>query len=405
MLKNNTYEQKYKHERSVSFVRNKKGSGNDWFVLQSLFNHNVPSELINILDNLIKENKMDTAKITDVETMKKVKKLYKQFISRFSRIPKVFPIIISATEALNTDLVVSNFNVKSMKYALTIKELDPQYQVFISLAFGNQIYDVEAKLRKHGKDLYNFVGGLPAIPFQDEALKQWIVRHAGATDNLAIHSVARLWNHPNFPRGKSLAEMKAYILNHRAVTEWELAKRKYPEIFIQPFKCRIQDTPYKNENEQVRILDANDERQIMLGVLTACCQRLDGTGEACMIEGLINPDSGFLVFERGPKVLAQSWIWLTEDLTCLVMDNIELADCRKPEDILYLLFHWANQSSYQNIQMGTGFNRVKIGLPVQAKEMKWYRQMWKFKYTDAHQRVWIKKNGEMCISLEECNAE
>ncbi len=382
-------------------MRNKKGSATDWFVLQSLFNHNVPSELINILDNLVKENKMDTAKLADFDTMKKVKKLYKQFISRFSRIPKVFPVIISATEALNIDLVVSNFNVKSMKYALTIEELDVQYQVFISLAFGNQIYDVVAKLRKHGKDIYNFVGGLPALPFQDPALKQWIIRHAGMTDNLTIHSVARLWDLPKFPRNKSLADMKAYIVDHRAITEWEMAKKKYPELFRQPFECKIQDTPYKNETEQVRILDANDERQIMLGVLTACCQRLDGTGEPCMIEGLINPDSGFLVFERGSKVLAQSWVWLTENQTCLVLDNIELADCRKPEDILFLLFHWANQSPYQNIQMGTGFNRVEIGFPVEKKEMQWYRQMWTFKYTDAHKRVWIKKNGQMCITLEE----
>lgn len=378
-------------------MRNKKEHLNEWFVLQSLFNHNVPSELINLLDNLVKENKMDSAKLSDFKIMGNVKKLYTQFINRFNRIPKVFPVIISATEALNVDLVISNFNVKSMKYALTIEELDIQYQVFISLAFGNQVYDVAAKLRKYDKDLYNFVGGLPSIPFQDETLKQWIVRHAGTTDNLTIHSVARLWEQPDFPRDKSMAEMKAYITKHRAVTEWEFAKQKYPQIFDQPFECRIQNTPYKRKDEQVRVLDPNDKMQIMLGVLTVCCQRLDGTGEACMIEGLINPDSGFLVFERGSKVLAQSWIWLTEDHTCLVMDNIELADCRKPEDILSLLFEWANQSPYQNIQMGTGFNRVEIGLPVQAEEMKWYRQMWKFKYTDAHQRVWIKKNGKMCI--------
>lgn len=382
-------------------MRNKKASVNDWYALQSVFNHNVPFELLNILDKLVKENKMDVAKISDLETMYKVKALYTQFISRFKRIPNVFPIIISATEALNVDLVVSNFNVKSMKYALTIDELDIQYQVFIGLAFGNQIYDVVAKLRKHGKDIYNFVGGLPAIPFQDETLMRWIVSHAGKTANLTIHAVARLWNHPNFPKEESLAEMKAFIINHRAAIEWELAKQKYPDIFDQPFECRIQDTPYKNKDEQVRILDANDELQIMLGVLTVCCQRLDGTGEACMIEGLINPDSGFLVFTRGSKVLAQSWVWLTEDRTCLVLDNIELADCREPEDILNLLFQWVSQSSYQNIQMGTGFNRVKIGLPVQAEEMQWYRQMWKFKYTDAHLRVWIKKNGEMCISKGE----
>lgn len=369
-------------------MSNENGLENDW---------SLPSELSSILDKLVKENKMDVAKLKDTKTLLNIKDMYDQFMERFKRIPDVFPVLISATEALNVDLVVANFNVKSMKYALTIEELDIQYQVFISLAFGNQIFDVVSKLRKHGKDVYNFVGGLPSIPFQDESLKQWIVRHAGKTANLTIHAVARLWNHPIFPRTASLNEMKAFTLNQRAPIEWELAKKKYPDIFNQPFQCRIQDIPYQHKDEQVRILAANDKLQIMLGVLTVCCQRLDGTGEPCLMEGLINPESGFLVFERGSKVLAQSWIWLTEDHTCLVLDNIELADCRKPEDIIELLYNWVEQSSYQNIQMGTGFNRVKIGLPVDAEDLSWYRQMWKFKYTDAYQRVWIKKNGEMCI--------
>lgn len=370
----------------------------DWSVLQSVFNRNVPSELLHLIDKLVRENKMDLAKITDFEIMSKVKVLYSQFMDRFNRIPNVFPVMASATEGLNVDLVVSNFNIKSMKYALTIEELDIQYQVFISLAFGNQIYDLIKKLRKHNKDIYNFVGGLPSVPFHDEELKKWIINHAGTTTNLTIHAVSRLWNQPGFPKGQTLEEMKAFSMNHRASMEWEMVKQKYPEIFDRPFSCNIHDTPYKTKNEHVQILDANDELQIMLGFLTVCCQRLDGTGEACMMEGLVNPDSGFLVFRRGSKVLAQSWIWLTEDRTCLVLDNIELADCRKPEDILDLLFHWSHQSHYKNIQMGTGFNRVNIGLPVQVEDIHWYRQMWKFKYTDAHQRVWIKKNGEMCIS-------
>ncbi|WP_163102576.1 hypothetical protein [Peribacillus alkalitolerans] len=382
-------------------MRNRETLVTDWSILKNLFNQSVPFELLNILDKLVRDNKMDVSKITDFETMNKVKILYTQFMNRFYRIPNVFPIIVSATEALNVECVVSNFNVKSMKYALTIDELDIQYQVFLSLAFGNQIYDVVNKLRKHKKDIYNFVGGLPSIPFQDDALKQWIISHVGTTSNITIHSVARLWNQPNFPKGETLLEMKAFAINQRATIEWELAKQKYPVIFDQPFECSIRDTPYKINNEQVQILDANDKLQIMLGVLTVCCQRLDGTGEACMMEGLINPESGFLVFRRGSKVLAQSWIWLTEDQTCLVLDNIELADGRKTEDIFDLLFRWSKQSTYKNIQMGTGFNRVKIGLPVQQEEMQWYKQMWKFKYTDAYQRVWIKKNGEMSISSEE----
>lgn len=382
-------------------MSNENGRVNDWSVLQSVFINNVPSELICILDKLIKENKMDVAKIYDYETMLNVKHMYDQFMERFKRIPDVFPVLISATEALNVNLVVPNFNVKSMKYALTIDELDIQYQVFISLAFGNQIFDVVSKLRKHGKDVYNFVGGLPSLPFQDESLKQWIVRHAGKTDNLIIHAVARLWNHPSFPRSATLIEMKAFILNQRAPIEWELARRKYPDIFDQPFQCRIHDTPYKYKDEQVRILDANDKLQIMLGVLTVCCQRLDGTGEPCLMEGLINPQSGFLVFERGSKLLAQSWIWLTEDNKTLVLDNIELADCRRPEDIIELLFNWAKLSSHENIQMGIGFNRVNIGVPVDTVDLSWYRQLWKFKYSDAYERVWIKKNGELCILIDQ----
>jgi hypothetical protein len=111
------------------------------------------------------------------------------------------------------------------------------------------------------------------------------------------------------------------------------------------------------------------------------------------MEGLINPDSGFLVFERGEKVIAQSWIWLSEDKSTLILDNIELSDGRVPEDILYLIEKWIAQSPYQNIQMGTGYNRVSIGEGVDSENICWYKQYWPLRYTDAFNRVWLKRNG------------
>lgn len=173
--------------------------------------------------------------------------------------------------------------------------------------------------------------------------------------------------------------------------------KKYPEFFNQTFTTNLDLIKVEIANQKAYILDPNDRKQVLLGQLTVCCQRLGGSAEASMMEGLLNPDSGFLVFEKGDKVLAQSWVWLSKDTEVLVLDNIEFADNRQPIHIIHLLKEWLKHVPYKNVQMGLGFNQMSIGEPVATKKIYWYNQVWKQRYTDANQRVWLKKNNKIII--------
>lgn len=369
-----------------------------WDILSILFDGNIPEELIVIIEKLESNKEFDRGKLKDVETSVDIYLLYTSFKEKYNFIPKIFPTLISTTEGLNAELVAEHFNVKSIRYALSIEEIHEEYQLNLALAIGSQIKDVVRKIHKYEKSLHGFVGGLPPVPFKDEKLKEWVVSHAGKTKNETIHQVAKYWEDPNFPRDKTLKMMKDYIEKVQIDKEWNMCKDKYSQYFEKPFECNIKQVTYVNELESAYILDPNDKLQTLLGTLTVCCQRLNSTGEASMMEGLINPNSGFLVFQREYKILGQAWVWLSADKSVLVLDNIELADNRKPTDIIHILYNWVEQQPYDNIQMGIGFNSIDIGEPV-VEELKWYKQYWKLVYTDALNRVWLKKDGQMKITL------
>ncbi|MCC5611222.1 hypothetical protein LC612_31815 [Nostoc sp. CHAB 5834] len=58
-------------------------------------------------------------------------------------------------------------------------------------------------------------------------------------------------------------------------------------------------------------LTAADFRGPLLGMLTGCCQHLEGAGAESAKQGVISPFSGFYVVLQNGKVMAQSWAWRT----------------------------------------------------------------------------------------------
>lgn len=74
-----------------------------------------------------------------------------------------------------------------------------------------------------------------------------------------------------------------------------------------------------------QFLDRNDPTGLLLGSLTDCCQQIGGAGENCALNGALGFSSGFFVV-RNPKgvVIAQSWVWATDNGFCF--DNIECRD-------------------------------------------------------------------------------
>lgn len=171
----------------------------------------------------------------------------------------------------------------------------------------------------------------------------------------------------------------------------------------------LKDAPVILGREKAGIMAWDDLRQVFLGKYTHCCQRFGDAGESSMLFGLVSKHSGFFTIKRGDKVLAQAWVWEAKADT-LVLDNIELADCREVDQFVDILYMWVKNSPYKNIQLGLGYSDMKVGKPMTRSEIRYYslfrsRAFTKkvknfFKgeeiYTDAQgRRNWLKKEGEM----------
>lgn len=69
-------------------------------------------------------------------------------------------------------------------------------------------------------------------------------------------------------------------------------------------------------------LSHDDPRGAMLGLMTDCCQHLDGAGSSCAEHGVTRSTSAFYVVERKGEIVAQSWAWRGKKGE-LVFDSIE----------------------------------------------------------------------------------
>lgn len=171
----------------------------------------------------------------------------------------------------------------------------------------------------------------------------------------------------------------------------------------------LKDMPVMLGREKASIMAWDDIHQLFLGNYTHCCQRFGEAGESSMLFGLVSKHSGFFTIKRGDKVLAQAWVWEAKADT-LVLDNIELADCREVEQFIDILYMWVKKSPYKNIQLGLGYSDMKVGKPMTRSEIRYYslfrsraftKKVKSFFegeeiYTDAQERRnWLKKDNEM----------
>ena len=195
----------------------------------------------------------------------------------------------------------------------------------------------------------------------------------------------------------------------------ELVKCEYNLEYLFT-KHNLKDKPIRlNNNETISIMKWNDPKQIMLGVYTSCCQRFDEAGESSMLYGLLSEYSGFLKIEKNKKIVGQAWVWEADPDT-LVLDNIELANCRDINQFRELLYIWVKKSPYKNIQLGLGYSDMDLGTPMSAEEIEQYDLLksrsytekvkdffWNEDiYTDADRdRNWLKKDNWMMFDYEE----
>ncbi len=72
------------------------------------------------------------------------------------------------------------------------------------------------------------------------------------------------------------------------------------------------------------LLDKNNAMGPLVGYETNCCQRIEDRGEPCLRYGMIEKNSGFLVFRNHGELIGQAWVWYDKPTGKICLDNIEV---------------------------------------------------------------------------------
>lgn len=103
--------------------------------------------------------------------------------------------------------------------------------------------------------------------------------------------------------------------------------------------------------------DHNDEQVLTLGEITNCCQTIGGGAETSVLEGVMNPYSGFISYKKDGKIIAQSWIWLSVDKKTLVIDSIETRYLIYLKPLTEMLIDWSKEIPY-NVAIGVSHTKI-----------------------------------------------
>ncbi|PAC27762.1 hypothetical protein [Flectobacillus sp. BAB-3569] len=104
-----------------------------------------------------------------------------------------------------------------------------------------------------------------------------------------------------------------------------------------------------------RKLAYDDPKGALLGLITNCCQHLEGAASACAKHGVQEESSAFYVVEKDGKIIAQSWAWRSQKGD-LVFDSIE-AVSNVYQDSIASMYQLASEKIIGKL----GINRVLVG--------------------------------------------
>lgn len=147
--------------------------------------------------------------------------------------------------------------------------------------------------------------------------------------------------------------------------------RNKAEMLFKKIGCTVEDLLPKRMNLTDMVGDVytvhfhkhDDMDVVNLGEITNCCQRFGGAAESCIIEGLLNPYSGFISVRQNNtgKIIAQSWVWLTDDKKTLVLDSIETKFMSVIDKITKVICEWGEEQPY-NIHIGAAYTKIHTGV-------------------------------------------
>ncbi len=170
---------------------------------------------------------------------------------------------------------------------------------------------------------------------------------------------------------KAMNDIKEYQNSHYSVFGKPLDFDKN-EVAIRGRNIKVYHKA-KELERVLRVLPADDLKNLTVGYDTCCCQHCGSVGTSCTFHAITDPFSAILVYEENGKVRAQSYIWADEINDCLVLDNIEYAGGNDRSDKIWsskikpFLNLWVNAMPYKNVHVGTGCNHTANGWGLATK--------------------------------------
>ncbi len=352
---------------------------------------------------------------------------------------RMYPKIIESYAALGTYLGIEptrftdNFDYKKVRSLL--ENGMPWIDTVIVTTFLDISYQQKAQncqnLQNH---LKRILEKWKTNGINEEELK-WAINHPDTNEkNLLI--VLENFDTFSLNANSKLSYVLKKVLESEARLEIKRIEAKYKNFTFDECKFNIKKSEIEINDRKAFIMDKNDERMVMLGEYTNCCQHLGSAGETAMMHGLINASAGFWAIEdKDGKIIAQAEIWETDEKT-LVFDNIEFADNRDIDDLRDNIYAWLKTTKYENIIMGLGYNEMNTNnlptAPAQhppitpeevfildnnrhfktLEETKEYMKTHSLNYedcgiyTDADRRcVYLKKNDEIFLKPKNSNLD
>lgn len=102
----------------------------------------------------------------------------------------------------------------------------------------------------------------------------------------------------------------------------------------EKIKLFISKDDIKDDQINYELLEKDNPLGAVLGNITNCCQKVGGQGESCVKYGITQPNSKFMIFSVGGKIIGQSWVWYDEKEKTICLDNIEI-----PKKVISVMRH------------------------------------------------------------------
>lgn len=309
-------------------------------------------------------------------------KLAKAFQAKFGRAPKVINEIALAQKIFNlaTEDIVNNFSVEGFKKALQKS--------------NNNAFIAIVALLGAGKDLlHKFpVATSYEMELATANIRNWIRKHPDSFELLPRLKGMETYIQENM----SVSEVKELLTKKRALNDLKKIEADYDFTFAD-CKCEIEQTEVELEHLTAHLLAPSDFRQITVGYDTYCCQHYGGAGETAMMYGLMSATAGFWVIEDSKgAVKAQAEVWLTEDKSTFVFDNIEFVNDRDVSDYEDIIKDWVRACSYHNVVLGMGYTEIDLPCPrCEQPDQPMCGELGEEPYTDTHSCIMLKKDGEL----------